>query len=59
MEIFNTTAHVVFGILANRVPIIIPIFTIYQLGENDTTQVKDMGEFFVGYLLGARLTSFF
>jgi hypothetical protein len=47
---WNSLWHVVFGILATRFWLIIPIFLLYQFVlKYDENSIIDTAEFFIGY----------
>ena len=50
---WNSFWHIVFGILAVKIHILIPLFIIYQLLDisNKNTMV-DILEFFIGFVIG-------
>jgi hypothetical protein len=60
----NSVYHLLFGILASRVFVILPIFILYQFSEHiylrmsgrpDNNMLVDLAEFFIGYICSAML----
>lgn len=48
---WNSFWHFVFGMLAVPMPIIAFVFSIYQLRQGTPSEVIDMLEFIIGYMI--------
>jgi uncharacterized transporter YbjL len=55
---WNSFWHLLFGVIASKINIVLPLFIIYQLLDihNKNTMV-DILEFFIGFVLGLLLFS--
>jgi hypothetical protein len=48
---FNSIWHVVFGCMAVYIPLLIPLFLIYQIRQGKPNDFIDVCEFAIGYCL--------
>ena len=53
---WNSFWHFVFGIVAVKLNILVPLFILYQLLDiNDKNTMVDILEFFIGFVVGILL----
>ena len=49
---WNSFWHILFGIIASKINILVPLFIIYQLLDINKNTGVDILEFFIGFVLG-------